>query len=683
MGPEHYVEFVNSVVAAYSRASLSKVGPQVELSTFTGGTGVCDPQIKYDPQTERWFYVAIRCDGTTTANTLYVGFSKTTDPTSFSTKAGGGWCGYEYGFGAAFEDYPKLGLDSVHILIGTNSFPSTGSGFFTAHIFSSPKPVKGVIGACPAAPALTTFGSSGAPLMTSIAHKASTPEPATVADNSQGGYVVAADEVSAFSGAGKNIMIWRVAGAAATPELLALGAPAVSSFELPADVLQSSSDPIDSSDSRLTQAVAAVDPTIEGSPETVWTQHTVAGGAGSVVRWYELVPSTVAVRQLGTISDPSSYVFNGAIAPTLSGGAVIDYDTGSSSALVQLMAQSRVGTAPLGTMNTPISLGSSSAIDSDFSCPSQPFGKKLGTVSCRWGDYAGASVDPTNGNVVWGSSQVNGPMGALITGAGHEAQWATTNFALGANDLAPTASFTVSASPRPGAPVVFNGGGSSDVDGAIASYSWNFGDGSVGAGPTPSHTYVSPGSYTVTLTITDSGGVTSAISQVVTVSAAAVESTILTTISTTTTSTTSTIPSLITPNSSFGPGEPAFNQTNGGITLTQTVSDPGTFRWLLTFQNGKFGVFSASNHKCKAGFVWLGRKCRPSKIIFAKGSLAVAGGGTVTLKLKPSASALKALKNALKQRKGLPVTITLTFQSARGGSPVSHTRAMTVKLKKR
>jgi hypothetical protein len=44
---------------------------------------------------------------------------------------------------------------------------------------------------------------------------------------------------------------------------------------------------------------------------------------------------------------------------------------------------------------------------------------------------------------------------------------------------------------------------------------------------------------------------------------------------------------------------------------------------------------------------------------------------------------LKALKNALKQKKGLPVTITLTFQSARGGSPVSHTRVLTVKLRKK
>jgi hypothetical protein len=77
----------------------------------------------------------------------------------------------------------------------------------------------------------------------------------------------------------------------------------------------------------------------------------------------------------------------------------------------------------------PIALGSSSTIDSDFSCPSQPYGKSHRTTSCRWGDYAGASVDPSNANVVWGSNQLNGPTGAS-TEFGHSAQWATRNFAL-------------------------------------------------------------------------------------------------------------------------------------------------------------------------------------------------------------------------------------------------------------
>src|SRR5207247_1172532 len=53
---------------------------------------------------------------------------------------------------------------------------------------------------------------------------------------------------------------------------------------------------------------------------------------------------------------------------------------------------------------------------------------------------------------------------------------------------------------------------SSDPDGSIVSYSWNFGDGSpVSTLQNPSHTYAAGGSYTVTLQVTDNQGAQSAL----------------------------------------------------------------------------------------------------------------------------------------------------------------------------
>ena len=53
----------------------------------------------------------------------------------------------------------------------------------------------------------------------------------------------------------------------------------------------------------------------------------------------------------------------------------------------------------------------------------------------------------------------------------------------------------------------FDGSASSDSDGTIASYSWNFGDGSPAAsGATPNHVYAAAGTYTVILTVTDDLG---------------------------------------------------------------------------------------------------------------------------------------------------------------------------------
>ena len=46
--------------------------------------------------------------------------------------------------------------------------------------------------------------------------------------------------------------------------------------------------------------------------------------------------------------------------------------------------------------------------------------------------------------------------------------------------------------------------------GAIQSWIWDFGDGNVGTGRTPTHAYLTAGTYTVLLTVTDDEGQVSA-----------------------------------------------------------------------------------------------------------------------------------------------------------------------------
>jgi PKD repeat protein len=59
-----------------------------------------------------------------------------------------------------------------------------------------------------------------------------------------------------------------------------------------------------------------------------------------------------------------------------------------------------------------------------------------------------------------------------------------------------------------GTAITLNGTASTDPQGQSLTYAWNFGDSSTGTGATPTHTYAATGTYSVSLTVTDTAGLT-------------------------------------------------------------------------------------------------------------------------------------------------------------------------------
>ncbi len=82
------------------------------------------------------------------------------------------------------------------------------------------------------------------------------------------------------------------------------------------------------------------------------------------------------------------------------------------------------------------------------------------------------------------------------------------------NNAVPVANFTTQTS---GLTATFNNT-STDSDGQIVRSIWNFGDGISSSMNSPNHTYAQPGTYTVTLTVTDNGGLSHTRTAQVTVS---------------------------------------------------------------------------------------------------------------------------------------------------------------------
>ncbi len=83
----------------------------------------------------------------------------------------------------------------------------------------------------------------------------------------------------------------------------------------------------------------------------------------------------------------------------------------------------------------------------------------------------------------------------------------------GANNVAPVAGFSSTSNLLT---VAFTST-STDSDGSISSYSWNFGDNTSSSSQNPSKTYAAAGTYNVALTVTDDRGATNTVTKSVTV----------------------------------------------------------------------------------------------------------------------------------------------------------------------
>jgi len=444
IGPNNYVEMVNQQIGVYDRNLNLLASSDNGAFMGAGSLSVTDPQIQWDPQGGHWLYAAL---GVATGdNMLLFGWSKTPDPTALTT----GWCLFGTPRGKFLDDYPKLGHDNDFMIIGSNVYDdSTNFTFVTANIFAIQKPQPGDT-SC-SVNTIAYVADAANPLHNADGSTAFTPVPANTVDSSGLGYVVAAHSpVDGVGTSAPKIMVWHWVLSGGQPSLVADGDVAISTFGVPAPVPQAgTADVLDTLDARLTQAVAVNDATAGGA-KGIWTQHTIAGPGGrSIVRWYEILGgSPPTLRQQGDVGSPTDYVWNGAVSPSIGGdSAAVVYNRGGGSTLPVIAAQTRTSSTPLGTLDAgELVIAQSSATDLDFTC-----GYSKPTDPCRWGDYAGATPDPVNPGVVWGSSQITGPCYIFC---GLFAQWQTQNFAVVAST---GASPTPPGAPALNAPTAGNG----------------------------------------------------------------------------------------------------------------------------------------------------------------------------------------------------------------------------------
>lgn len=124
VGPNHYVQMVNLVLAVYSKSGERILGP-LGLDRLWEGFGVeeCrepngDPVVLYDGQHDRWILTQMGLGGFGD-NAICLAVSATGDPT-------GGYYRYAFSTGANFPDYPKYGVWNDTLVVTTREFPLDG-----------------------------------------------------------------------------------------------------------------------------------------------------------------------------------------------------------------------------------------------------------------------------------------------------------------------------------------------------------------------------------------------------------------------------------------------------------------------------------------------------------------------------------------------------------------------------
>ena len=164
---------------------------------------------------------------------------------------------------------------------------------------------------------------------------------------------------------------------------------------------------------------------------------------------------------------------------------------------------------------TPNSGKSPLTVTADASASSDADGSVAG-VSIDFGDGSKAGTGPL------ATHTYTAPGNYVVTATVTDNLGATATAAQTVNVINQPPVAVLSLTPGTGvAPVTVTAStaSSSDPDGSVQSSIINFGDGTAASGPSASHTYSTPGSYTVTATVYDNLGASATATQIVTVSA--------------------------------------------------------------------------------------------------------------------------------------------------------------------
>jgi len=386
VGPDHYMQTVNTTYAIYNKTGTLLAGPTNMNLLFGSVAGATcndgDPLIQYDEMANRWVAVEFSLCGSN--DLMLVAVSTSSDPT-------GTW--YQYSFDVAdTPDYEKLGVWQDGYYMGTNN--DAGKDIY---VFERAKMLNGQTAQ------MVGFDNSWRPGTGFLCVPPLDNDGIAAPAGTPGMFIAFNDD--AVAGGTDQLWIYQLAVNWTTPasstftrsqqvDVTAFDSQFTSSWD---DISQPTSQKLDGVPQVIMNAPQYRN---FGTYQTIVCCHTVdVNGANQAgIRWYELrktPPSTTwVIRQQGTYAPDAHSRWMGSIMLNGSGKIGLGYSISSSTVYPGIRYCGQSGTAyanATGVMDIPE--------ETIYS------GTVAQTTYNRWGDYSLLSVDPSDDKTFWYSSE--------------------------------------------------------------------------------------------------------------------------------------------------------------------------------------------------------------------------------------------------------------------------------------
>ena len=423
VGPNHYVEAINSAFAVFDKTGTMLAGPITYDTLFAplGPSTPCgnnqndgDPFVMYDQIADRWVISDFAFPGLPGSGPFFqcIAVSQTNDPVS------GGWFLYavqhEPSHPTWVGDYPKMALwteptpgGAYHLTVNLFDGPTLAFQGVRVFAFDRAAMLNGDPNPTAVAFTLTLAGVGDSYSFVPANFRTGDPPPPArdemvLAIDSPATGGVTLTQVHA-----RNFHVDFVTPGNST---FGVGANHTPNAEITVDGFvdaftgaagftivpqQGQSQRIDTLGDKIMTPMVYQN---RGGTESLWTSNTVCTDAACTqptgVRWYQFdvtggnFPATPVQQQTWTNNDDGLYRFMSSIAVDNAGNTAIGYATSSSSAFPGIRYAGRLESDPpsnLGQGEATLFNGAGSQTDTNG----------------RWGDYSMTTIDPADGMTFW------------------------------------------------------------------------------------------------------------------------------------------------------------------------------------------------------------------------------------------------------------------------------------------